>query len=163
MDRWPQTRLHPIKSQPSITDPRTHTTKPLTITPDGGATLPTVAVLSPACSPPGSPLPQNPIKEMLHGVEERANVMGATIPVIKSRRSLSTMHSGPAAGQGLRRGIAMPPKATRALISSRTLSLKADEHREPQASTAAVTHNSPSLWLPPAIDAPWTSILAMPW
>jgi hypothetical protein len=39
----------------------------------------------------------------------------------------------------------MPPKATRALISSRTLSLKADEHREPQASTAAVTHNSPSL------------------
>jgi hypothetical protein len=33
---------------------------------------------------------------MLHGVEERANVMGATIPVIKSRQSLPTMQSGTA-------------------------------------------------------------------
>jgi hypothetical protein len=34
---------------------------------------------------------------MLHDVEGREDVMGATIPVIKPRRSPSTMHSGPAA------------------------------------------------------------------
>lgn len=35
--------------------------------------------------------------------------MGATIPVIKPRRSPSTMHSGPAAEQRLRRAIEVAP------------------------------------------------------
>ena len=47
--------------------------------------------------PAGHTMPQNPIREMLHDVEGREDVMGATIPVIKPRRSPSTMHSGPAA------------------------------------------------------------------
>jgi hypothetical protein len=106
------------------------------------------------------------------------NLLEGSLPVVDASRSPPTVQQGSAAPEDI--PASNTPSSSRSNVQSTTTEASAPIHEAPEpipgcqhqrmgfAPTAAARVRvlggavRPTLWLPPAIDAPWTSILAMP-